>query len=46
MLADRAYGYQIMDRSQQTVLKYLNEQKTHAVFDNNLLMNKITWTMR
>ena len=33
LLADSSYGYQIMDRSQHTVTKYLTEQKTHATIN-------------
>ena len=31
LLANSSYGYQIMDRSQNTVKKYLIDEKTHAV---------------
>ena len=36
LLVDSSYGYQIMDRSQHTVTKYLRGKKTHAAISNNL----------
>ena len=36
-LANSSYGYQIIDRSRNTVTKYLTEEKTHAVINNKLL---------
>ena len=43
-LANSSYGYQIMDRSQHTVTKYLNDKKTHSAINNKLLkrLNCIT----
>ena len=35
-LANRPYGYQIMDRSRHTVTKYLNDENTHSAFDKKL----------
>ena len=37
LLANGPYGYQIMDRSRQTVTKYLSEEKTHAAVNSKLL---------
>ena len=34
--ANSSYGYQIMDRSRQTVTKYLSDKKTHAAFKSKL----------
>ena len=34
LLANSSYGYQIMDRSQHTVLKYLTDEKTHAAINS------------
>ena len=36
LLANSHYGYQIMDRSQHTVMKYLTDEKTHAAINSNL----------
>ena len=36
LLADSAYGYQILDRSRQTVTKYLSDKKTHAAIISKL----------
>ena len=35
-LANSSYGYQIMDRSRNTVTKYLNDEKTHSAINNKL----------
>ena len=37
-LANSSYGYQIMDRSRQTVTKYLNDEKIHSA--NNIKLFK------
>ena len=44
LLANRSYGYQIMDRSRHTVTKYLNDQKIHSAINNKLFkrLNFIT----
>ena len=34
LLADSSYGYNIMDRSRQTVTKYLNYEKTHCAINS------------
>ena len=34
--ANSSYGYQIMDRSRQTVTKYLSDKKTNAAFKSKL----------
>ena len=36
LLADSSYGYQIMDRSQHTVTKYLSDKKTDAAIKSKL----------
>ena len=36
LLANSAYGYQIMDRSRHTVTKYLNGEKTHEAINTKL----------
>ena len=36
LLANSSYGYQIMDRSRQTVTKYLSDEKTHAAINSKL----------
>ena len=36
LLANSSYGYQIMDRSQNTVTKYLTDEKTRGVIDNKM----------
>ena len=36
LLANSSYGYQIMDRSQYTVTKYLSDEKTHAAINRKL----------
>ena len=43
-LANSSYRYQIMDRSRQTVTKYLNDEKIHSAIDNKLFKrpNSIT----
>ena len=33
LLANSSYGYQIMDRSRQTVTKYLSDEKTHGAIN-------------
>ena len=40
LLANSSYGYQIMDRSQHTVTKYLSDEKTHSAIKSNLF-NKL-----
>ena len=35
-LANSSYGYQIIDRSRQTVTKYLNDEKTHSANNKKL----------
>ena len=35
-LANSSYGYEIIDRSRNTVTKYLTEEKTHAVINSKL----------
>ena len=37
LLANSSYGYQIMDRSRHTVMKYLSDEETHAAFNSKLL---------
>ena len=43
-LANSSYGYQIMVRSQHTVTKYLNDEKTHSAINIKLFkrLNSIT----
>ena len=36
LLANKSYGYQIMDRSRHTVTKYLSDEKTHAATNSKL----------
>ena len=36
LLANFSYGYQIMNRSQFTVTKYLKDNKTHGAINNSL----------
>ena len=36
LLANRSYGYQILDRSRHTVTKYLSDEKTHYAKNNKL----------
>ena len=36
LLANSSYGYQIMDRSQHIVTKYLSDEKTHAAINSKL----------
>ena len=36
LLANSSYGYQIMDRSRHTVMKYLSDKKTHAAINSKL----------
>ena len=40
LLANSSYGYQIMNRSQHTVTKYLTDEKTHAA-NNSKLFKKL-----
>ena len=35
LLANSSYGYQSMDRSRNTVTKYLNDEKTHGAINTN-----------
>ena len=44
LLANNSYGYQIMDRSQHTVTKYLTDEKTHSAINSKLFkrLNHIT----
>ena len=44
VLAHSSYGYQIMDRSQHTVTKYLTAKKTHSAINSKMLewLNHIT----
>ena len=36
-LVNRSYGYQIMDRSKHTEIKYLNNEKTHKAINGKFL---------
>ena len=36
LLANSSYGYQIMDRSRHTKMKYLSDEKTHAANTSKL----------
>ena len=36
LVANSSYGYQIMNRSQQTVTKYLRDGRTHTTIENKL----------
>ena len=36
LLANKSYGYQIMDRSRNTVTKYLSDRETHAANNSKL----------
>ena len=36
LLTNSSYGYQIMDRSQPTVTKYLSDEKTHGAMNNKM----------
>ena len=36
LLANSSYGYQVMDRSRHTVMKYLSDEKTHATINSKL----------
>ena len=36
LLANSSYGYQIMDRSQHTVTRYLIDEKTHAAINSKM----------
>ena len=38
LLPNSSYGYQIMDRSRQTVTKYLSGRKTHAAISSKLFI--------
>ena len=44
LLANSSYGYQIMDRSRHTVLKYLTDEKTHSAINSKMFtrLNYIT----
>ena len=44
LLANSSYGYQIMDRSQHTVTKYLTDEKTHSAINSKMFkrLNHIT----
>ena len=44
LLANTAYGYHIMDRSQHTVTKYLSDEKTHSAIISKMFkrLNHIT----
>ena len=44
LLANSSYGYQIMDRSRNTVTKHLNDEKTHSAINSKFfkLLNHIT----
>ena len=44
LLANRSYGYQIMDRSRHTVTKYLTDKKTDSVINSKMFkrLNHIT----
>ena len=39
LLANSSYGYQIMDQSRHTVMKYLTDEKTHAAINSKLFKN-------
>ena len=36
LLANKSYGYQIIDRSRHTVTKYLSDEKLHAANNSKL----------
>ena len=44
LLANRSYGYQIMERSRHTVKKYLPDEKTHSAINSKMFkrLNHIT----
>ena len=44
LLANSSCGYQIMDRSRHTVIKYLNDEKTHSAINSKMFkrLNHIT----
>ena len=44
LLANGSYGYQIMDRSRHTVIKYLSDEKTHSAINSKMFkrLNHIT----
>ena len=44
LIANNPYGYQFMDRSRQTVTKYLADEKTHSAIISRMfkLPNNIT----
>ena len=44
LLANGSYGYQIMDRSQHTVTKYVNDEKTHTSINSKMFrrLNHVT----
>ena len=37
LLANSSYGYQIMERSRHTILKYLSDEKTHGAINTKFL---------
>ena len=43
LLGNSSYGYQIMDRSSHTIIKYLNDEKTHKAINEPLFkrLNKV-----
>ena len=44
LLANRFFGYQIMDSSRHTVTKYLTDEKTHSAISSKMFkrLNQIT----
>ena len=36
LLANGSFGYQIMDRSRHTALKFISDEKTHAAVNNKM----------
>ena len=36
LLANSSYGYQIMDRTRHTVIKYLTDEKTHSAINSKM----------
>ena len=38
LIANSSYGYQIMDRSRNTVTKYLSDEQTHAAINSKLFI--------
>ena len=41
LLANSFYGYQIIDRSQHTVTKYLSDEKTYAAIKSKLFKKPV-----